>query len=306
VEATDTAGSVARETRFITILPTACGIFVSAASLVQGETLNVQGLCSAWVSPQRLDLIVNDIIIRRDAARPYTWVVDTGALSVGSHAVRVRGILAPGQESNDSVNIEVLAAPLALTVSPGPVVALGERVTITAAATDGRVLRQVDFFLDGYFRQGQNVPPFQWIWNGNDGPRVDAFGRHTLVVQATDLDGNVLSAKRELYALTQACNALADTTRYQVGAHDTVATGAIAIKQGEILTVHGLCSAARTVDSVQFFVDGVSLGSDAIAPYGWPVPTAGLAPGTHTLSIRGFLADGTQSNHSISFDVVAP
>jgi PKD repeat protein len=306
VEATDTAGTVMRETRSVTILPAACGIFPSASSLVQGETLSVQSMCSAWVNPQRVDLTIDNFIIRRDAARPYTWVVDTGALSVGSHAVGVTGILGPGQQSSDSVNIQVLPAPLVLNISPGPVVVLGETVNFTAAAADGRAFRQVDFYLDGYFRQGQNVAPFEWIWNGSEGARVDAFGRHTLVVQGTDLNGNVLSAKRELYALTQACNALADTSRYQVGAHDTVATGAIAVRQGEILTVHGVCSATRNVQRVQFFVDGVSLGNDAIAPYGWPVATSGLAVGQHTLSIKGVFADGTESNHAISFEVAAP
>jgi PKD repeat protein len=307
VEMTDTAGTTMTETRTITILPAACGIFVTAAAVVQGETLGVQSVCSAWENPERLDLIVNDFIIRRDAARPYTWLLDTGTLTLGSHAVRVRGVLGAGRESNASVNVEVLPGPLAISVSPGPTVVRGEPVTITAAATDGRALRQVDFFVDGHFRAGENVAPFQHTWTGNDGyGRLDAFGRHTLVVQATDLNGNVLTASRELYALTQACNALGETSRYQVGGHDTVATGAIAVTQGQIFTVHGLCSAARTVQQVDFFVNGTRLGGDAIAPYGWPVPSSTLAPGSHTLSIKGILADGSESNHSILFEIVAP
>ena len=308
-EATDTAGNVAIEARTVTLLATTCSILVSATSVTQGEPIDIEGRCSASRTVERMEFFVDDVLQspNRDATPPYTWAMDTRAFAVGTHTLRARGVGGNVAIGEDSVTIQIIAPPLTLTISPGTVVQRTEDVTITASATDGRALRQVDFFIDGSFRAGEQVAPFQFVWRASAAsPRPDGFGRHLLVVQATDLNGNVLTATRDLYVLTQTCNVLVATSQFMDSSFDTVLVAPHTIVQGQTLIAQGLCTASQTVTQIDVFIDGVQAGSDVIAPYGWPLATSSLTPGSHTLAIRALFPNGTQSNHSTTFEVVAP
>jgi PKD repeat protein len=308
-EATDTAGNVAVETRTLTLLASACSIFVSATSVTQGEPIDVQGVCTTTQTLERMEFFVDNVLQspNRDATPPYTWTMDTSAFAVGTRVLRIRGVQGSVVIGEDSVSIQILAAPLTLTFSPGTVVQRTEDLTVTVSATDGRALKQVDFYFDGIFRAGENMAPFQFTWPaGGSSRRPDVLGRRLLVVQATDSNGNVLTATRDLYVLTQTCNVLLATSQFEVSSPDTVLVAPHAIVQGQPLVVHGLCSASQSVTQIDVLIDGVQQSSDTIAPYGWALGTSSLAPGTHTLAIRALLAGGTQSNHSMTFEVLAP
>jgi hypothetical protein len=146
-----------------------------------------------------------------------------------------------------------------------------------------------------------NVAPFPMTWAAGN-----ALGRHVLVVQATDMADNVLTATRDLHVLTQACNVFLGTGRYFTSSHDTVNVSTLTVVQGQPVAVHGVCASGESVQQVEFYIDGASITWDQIAPYGAVIETASLAPGTHSVSIIGRLAGGASSTHAITLEVLAP
>jgi PKD repeat protein len=308
-EATDTAGNVAAESRTLTLLSNTCSIFPSATSVIQGQPIYFQGVCSATQSVERVEFFVDDILQspNRDVAPPYTWTMDTSAFALGTRVVRVRGATGSTLLGEESASIQILAAPLTLTLSPGAVIHRTEDLTVTAVATDGRALKQVDFYVNGDFIEGENIAPFSMSWRaGGSSPRPDRLGRHQLYVQATDLNGNVLTATRDLYMLTDICNVLLGTSKYGVSSHDTVLAGPHTVIQGQRFVVQGLCSASQTVQQIEFYVDTAPQTTDVVGPYGTAISTASFALGPHTVSITARLAGGAVVNHSIPIEIVAP
>jgi hypothetical protein len=125
-------------------------------------------------------------------------------------------------------------------------------------------------------------------------------------VHALDTNGGVLTATRDVYLLTQTCNILVGSTRYRVASHDKIYLAPHTVRQGERVTLEGLCSGSASVQSVEFHLGGVLQATDAGAPYLWTLNTTGLAVGTHTVAIKARLAGGAESNHAETIEIVAP
>jgi hypothetical protein len=303
-EATDTLGNVASETRALTLLADHCGGLVSATSVVQGAPLYLQGVCSDYKSVTELEFSVDGVLQGSDVVSSYTWTLDTSALSVGSHTVAVNGKFAPSGSASASTTISVTAPALALTLSPGAVILPDETITFAASVTDGRALKQVDFYVDGAFKAGTIVPPYQYPWT--PGNAASSYGRHTLLVQATDTNGNILTATRDLLVQPRSCSILLGLSRYRTGSGDAVYVNPHRIAQGQPVTVQSTCSSWMTVNQLEFYLDGALQSTDTTAPYTWTLGTSGLALGTHTLATKGRLAGGAESNDSVTIEIVAP
>jgi hypothetical protein len=308
VEATDANNFVAVESRTLTLLAGDCSVFAAPASVAQGTRLQVQGVCSAYKTVDQMEFSVDGVLQSVDTTPPYTLNADTSALSVGNHTIAVTGKFSgPTAQASASTTVAVTAPALTVAFSPGAVAAKGELVTISAAAGDGRELKQVDFFIDGQFRTGDILAPYEVLWQTNDPwGKPEPFGRHTLLVQATDTAGNILTATRDLYRLSQACNVLVGGGRYRVGSNDQIYLAPNIVRQGQRVSVQGLCSAKETVQQVEFYLDGALQSTDTAAPYTWTLDTTAVPLGVHTVSITGRLGGTVVSNHSASIEVVAP
>jgi Bacterial Ig domain len=178
----------------------------------------------------------------------------------------------------------------------------GDGMTVSAAATDGRALAQVDFYVDGDFQRGEAVPPFELGWN-----TMIANGQHVLRVVATDTAGHTFETTRQFYLNTRTCNVLIGTRMYRTSNEHTVQIGPSSIRQGELVSVEGICSAWSPVQQMEFYLDGVLQSTDTTAPtYIWTLNTSGLAVGNHTIGITGRLSPSGVSNHSIAIEILAP
>jgi hypothetical protein len=304
VEATDAQSRVGIESRSLALLAEDCAVFTGAASVVQGTPLAVLGVCSAYKSVAEMEFLVDGELHAADASPAYGWTLDTSALSVGDHTVAVNGRFMPSGSASASTTISVTAPPLAMTLSPGPTVLPDETITLTAAATDGRTLRQVDFYVDGAFKAGVTVAPYQYPWN--PGNVASSYGRHALLVQAIDTNGNVLIATRDLYVQPRNCSLFLGLSRYVVGSDDTVYVMPHRVAQGQRVNVQSACSSWATVSQVEFYLDGALRSTDTAPPYTWTLDTSGLALGTHTLATKGRLPAGAETNDSVTIEIVAP
>jgi hypothetical protein len=213
-------------------------------------------------------------------------------------------VVLPSGESSQSASLEVTAAPLTLSFAPGPIAMQSDRMTVTAAATDGRALKQVDFYVDGVFMRGENAAPYELQWNTTT---ADRHGRHTLTVMATDTAGATLTATRDLYLTTRTCNVLIGTTKHLPESHDTVYVAPHTIPRGQLVPVRGVCG--PPLQRMEFFLDGATTPSstDTTGPtYTWTLDTTGLANGEHVIAIKGVISPSGESNHSIKIEIVDP
>jgi len=302
VLATDTTGKTSTRTRTLTLLSQTCVASGSAGSVTQGEALVVQAGCSSHQTVTQVEFSVDGALWNVAVASPWSWSLDTSLLGAGTHTISVTGRLASGAASTQTFTVQVAAGPLTVAFSPGPVVMRGDAMTISASATDGRALAQVDFYVDGDFQRGETVLPFEFSWN-----TMIANGQHTLRVVATDTVGNVLTATRQFYLNTRTCNVLIGTRMYRASNDHAVLIGPSSIRQGEPIVIEGICSAWSPVQQMEFYLDGVLQSTDTSAPtYTWTLNTSGLAVGNHTIGITGRLSPSGVSNHSIPIEILAP
>lgn len=137
---------------------------------------------------------------------PYTWTVDTEALTDGTHTLTIKARDLAGNTATHAATLKIDNTPpeVALThprqgdVAAGPAtVSLGELWPLAGAVVVGNVtvrsqaqdatsgVAQVAFLVDGEHRYTDEQAPYTWDW-----PALLEPGERTLEVVATDLAGN--------------------------------------------------------------------------------------------------------------------
>jgi len=166
-----------------------------------------------------------------------------------------------------SVSVKDNQAPIVNITSGAGIIKVGPYLIIANARdTDGTVAK-VEFFVDGS-KVGEAVSaPYQYSWTNN------VSGRHTLTAKATDNRG----------ASTTSLPVINETDAPPTISITAPLAGA-SYKGGETVAVAAVAADADgTVVSVEFFVDGVSVGIDNTAPY--TANYIGIA-GSHTLTAK--------------------
>jgi hypothetical protein len=186
------------------------------------------------------------------------------------------------------------AAPSVTITSPGTSTAIlvNTPVPITASATTTvGVVSTVQFFVNGTSLGTSAIFPYTQTWTPT------AVGTYVLSALVTDSFGN-LGVSSNVSVTVNAAPSVGLTspvagTNITVGAAQTVTATAAATTPG------------ATITSVQFLANGVSLGSDATAPYSAPwTPTSA---GTYSLTAIATDSLGTNATSpAVSVTVNAP
>src|SRR5262249_5812458 len=124
--------------------------------------------------------------------------------------------------------------------------------------------------------------PWTFAWNGA------TAGTYTLTARATDNDGVSTTSS----PVNVRVNAPPGPT--------SVSAPATAYAAPASFTLTATTSDSEGIQRVEFLRNGVSLGSDATAPYQWSVSS--LAAGTYTFTAKAFDTDGI-SRESAAFSV---
>ena len=281
----NTALSAAIQVTGVTSLPT-----VALTAPVAGSSLNASAavIVSANATPSSaaingitsVTFFANGVQIGSPVqSAPYqvTWTTPPASGSVSLFAQVLDSAGASASSSTVNVTIGTAGPPTVAVVAPVPntLVGLGTTVQLAANATanGGATISKVEFLA----AVGTGTPtivgtatsaPFTVNWIPS------STGNHTLTARATDSNNTVATS-----------TAVAVT----VGAAPTVAissptTGTFTA--GTPITISATAGAASgaTVQSVQFFVNGIPIGTDTTAPYSisW-TPTLN---GTNTLSAQ--------------------
>jgi hypothetical protein len=304
VEASD-GTSTRVETRSLTVIAATCDVLATPAAAPQGTPIQLQGVCSGSKNVAEIQFLIDDVPVASDPSSTYTATIDTSRLSVGTHTVTAMGnFVAPAGQSSASRTIDVQTPTLSVDLTPGPVVLYDEKITFSAAVTDGRQVKQVDFWLDGTFKAGTIAPPYEFTWTPSG---LADLGRHTMLIQATDAGGNVISTTRDVLLTPHTCSVELGNSRYRQAGFDTVQAGTQKVVQGTRVSVRSECSGWFSINRLEFYLNGTLQSTSTDAPYAWSVDTGALTVGqTYTISTKGYLTNGLVSNDAVTIEIVAP
>jgi chitodextrinase len=211
-------------------------------------------------------------------ADPELYVVDNPIgteLSIAS----LKGIYAP------------IIKPVVSITSPAnqATAKTGDVISITANATDDGTVTSVEFFVDGVSIGSDATAPYAASYTA-------VQGSHTITALATDNDGaqtttSVVNITVNNPALVPPVVSLTSPLiNATAKADDIIALSANATDDG-------------TITKVEFFVDGVSVGSDVTAPY--TVNYTGVE-GTHSITATATDNDGAKTTSTAVSIVVSP
>jgi hypothetical protein len=198
-----------------------------------------------------VEFYVNNAKIGKDATAPYqiNWIAESGVIAIKAIATDNKG--ATG--TSEQVTIAVNAQPTIAVSSPtnGAAFTAGEIVTITANATDGDGnITLVEFFIRDVKVGEDGTAPYTYEWTST--PGVAAIS-----AMVTDAKG----AKTNSEKVTIFVNSPPSVEI------TNPAEGSI-LMSGETITIEA--SAADqdgTIQKVEFFINGNSIGADSTLPY---------------------------------------
>ncbi len=185
------------------------------------------------------------------------------------------------------------AVPNKVTVSltgivVGQKIAQGDVVTIAAqVAAPGRGVSVV-YLLDGQPLAQRDAPPYSFKWDSTD---VEP-GAHVMSVRAVDSAGNEGQADIDVGVTLPLVVSL--STLHQE------------VKVGEIVTVEAQIDASAEVASVEFLVDGRSLGSVEALPYSFSLDSTIFGNGAHVVTARAEDSKGRMEQADLNLQFLAP
>jgi len=164
----------------------AAGATVSGIITVQAAAVDNVGVSS-------VALYVDGTWKAADTSAPYSFPLDTTALSNASHTIKVVAKDAAGNAGSAQVSVTVsngvadTLAPTIVITSPLPGAKVNGNVTVTVDARDNVGVARVELYVDGVLTGTAYGSPFSIAWSAKSASR----GPHVLVCKAYDAAGNV-------------------------------------------------------------------------------------------------------------------
>jgi len=161
----------------------------AGATLAGSATLSAEAQDDVGVV--RVDLLVDDIeLLSQGVDAPYQCSWDTSTVTTGSHVLLARAWDAAGNESTDSVTVNVAdqTAPEIALYNPRPdSTANNDLIYLTAVTSDDVGVVMVEYMFDGEVMATSSSPPsfIRSIIDGSVGP-----GEHVVTGRAWDEAGN--------------------------------------------------------------------------------------------------------------------
>ncbi len=283
-----------------TVNGAASGTSIKLTSPVDGQTLYAPAAIPLAVNladPNHIvtrveyywSVNINGGLIASSTQAP--WSATWSGVGVGEYWITAVGVYAGGKVTSAPVHVTVAAPPAVVLTAPadGSLYAGGQSITMTAqATTPGHSLARVDFMADGALvgsasvAAGSTSATVSYTWTGAPS------GVHALTAKAIAVDG---------YAPTSA--------PISVDVGDLAVTlaepypGQAYVSPADIRITAGPVETGGAIAQVDFYGDGVFLGSRTTAPYS--IVWTGVSVGAHTVSakvrnVAGFTASSGSVN----------
>ncbi len=226
----------------------------NGASFITGTVIPLTATASdADGTVTQVEFFVDGVSVGVDATAPYTSSY-TGV--IGSHTIAAKATDDQGAVSTATISITVASnpAPTCVITNPtnGSSVINGDVVSITANATDNVSVASVEFFVDGVSLGLDNTAPYSINWTA-------VLGAHSITARATDnLGAQTISSAVGVTCVNNVPPSCSITAPSNGALYTAPAVVAIAANAADV---------DGTIASVDFYVNGTLVGSDATAPY---------------------------------------
>ncbi|WNG25329.1 S8 family serine peptidase [Cystobacter fuscus] len=255
----------------------------------------VTAMASSAQPMERVEFYADGALLGTDTSAPYEVSWDSTAVADGAHMLIARAYDIGGHVGTSpavGVNVDNTPPDVALT-SPTQGMFLQTRALLEATASDTGGVVTVEFYVDGSLIGADSSAPYTVDWFA----MTVGEGAHTLTVKAHDRAGNV----RTSAGVGVTVDYSSPLTSISAPARNAQVGG----------TVQSSATASDTggVTRVEFYADGVLLGTDASAPYEVSWDTTGVADGAHTLTTKAHDRAGnvgTSSSVLVNTDNLLP
>jgi len=254
---------------------------VTMTSPVQGATVvgttQIQANASDDHGVTQVEFRVDGTSVGTDTTAPYAAAWDTSSVADGPHTVTAIATDTIGQTASDAngVTVDNVDGPPTVTVTaPTEGSTVAGQVQLQANASDDKGVTQVEFRVDGSTVGTDTTAPYAAAWDTSS----VGGGPHTVEAIATDTVGQTGGDSNAVTV---------DNTPPTVA---ITSPSAGATVSGTI-SVQASASDNGSVGSVQFFVDGTSIGTDANGVDGWSVSWNTVAAGNGNHDLTAVAAD---------------
>lgn len=228
---------------------------------------------------------------------PYVWPFNVpatpGIIQFTAKAVDNAGNATTSSAITLNVSPAIGEPPTVSLISPSANSFLGvnSTVTISANATDADgTVTQVQFFQNGTSIATDTTAPFSTSWT----PTTP--GTYTLTAIATDSRGN--SSLAAAVPVT-----VVDSTAPSISITTNPSGTIIPINTTRYITATASASSGHALDHVEFYLDGVKVAEDSVAPFTYRYTAQGTR-GFQTIVARAIDNAGLARDASVTFEVL--
>ncbi|QWV95837.1 fibronectin type III domain-containing protein [Geomonas nitrogeniifigens] len=281
--------------------PPVTSITYPATSTTVAGVVSVTADATDNVGVTKIEFYVNGVLKATDTASPYVFSWDTTALAPGSYTLMTKAYDAAGNVGqSQSVTVTVAndtQAPTVSVTSPSNNLTVSGSVSIAASATDNVGVSRVDFYLNNALLSSTNMAPYTYNWN----TKTVANGVYNITAKAYDAAGNIGQSQ------TTTVNVFNDVIAPTV----SLASPASSATVSGTVTVTANATDNVGVSKVEFYKNGVLVGTSTLAPYSFSWNTKLDANGTYTLTAKAYDAAGNvgvsqSSTVTVANDAIAP
>jgi hypothetical protein len=271
-------------------LPTTA-ITAPTSGTVSGTT-SVTASASDNVSVTKVELYVDGSLNATDTTSPYSFSLNTTALTNAAHTLYTKGYDAAGnvgQSSSITVTVSNTPAdstlPTTAITSPTTGTVSGT-IAVTASASDNVGVTKVELYVDGSLNSIDTASPYSFSLNTTSLTNAP----HTLYTKAYDAAGNV----RQSSTVTVTVNNVAVDSTLPT----SVITSPISGTVSGTTTVAATASDNVGVTKVELYVDGALYGTDTTSPYSFSWDTTSQTNGSRSLYAKSYDAAGNAGQSS--------
>ncbi|HET7026294.1 MAG TPA: Ig-like domain-containing protein [Candidatus Limnocylindrales bacterium] len=288
VTATDAAGNAdpTAATRAWTVnvpdttAPTVSLTAPAAGARVGGTAVTISASAADDRAVDRVEFLVGSTVVGTDSTSPYSVSWNSSGTADGTASITARAVDTSANATTSAartVTIDNTGPAVELTAPASGATVSGNKVTLSATATDGGGVTSVAFVVNGTVVATDTSSPYSVSWNS----KTVADGAKTLTARATDGVGNVtLSAAR---TVTVQNGPGPDVTPPAVSLSAPAAGATVA---GTAVTISATASDNVGVVRLEFLVDATVVGTDTSSPYSVSWNSTSVANGSVSITAR--------------------
>ena len=274
---------------------------LAGSSFIAGTSLSVSANASDNVGVERVEFGAGGNSFATDSSVPYLVgytipanIADGGAVPL---TVSATAFDRAGNSISRSAVITVIPdQPPSITLTQGPVdgasLVEGTSVIFSAEASDDVAVANVELLLDGVVQQTRSQAPYSFAFTI---PSLASITNPiSVILRATDSHGQTAQTPSRLLEVT-------DDQLPSVAIISPAGGGDVT--EGSRVAVAATASDDLGIASVEFFVDGVSQGVDAAAPFNKDV-TIGAGSDGSTVLIEAVATDSSGQTASANITLV--